>query len=307
MKTLAPKPNSFLNFPTVTDWDTLVAQAVIFGCPFGKPYDTDTFPNNQAEAPTALRTATNRILVEHDAIDVDSDTDATIDDFRIVDGGDIPLFETDVDLHYTSIKDAVKKCVNEGIIPISIGGDDGITIPVLRGLHEVENITLIQIDAHLDWRDERFGISDGFSSVMRRASELPNICEMHQIGIRSVGSARKSELEDALKWGSNIHKASDIYFDGIATVIDKLPNNGNFFITLDVDGLDPSILPGTTALAPGGLNWWEIDALIKGISQKGSILGLNVVELAPNNDVNQISMIGVGRIILKTLLLELSK
>lgn len=59
MKTLAPKPNRFLNFPIVTDCDTLVAQAVIFGCPFGKPYNTNAFPNNQAEAPTALRTATN--------------------------------------------------------------------------------------------------------------------------------------------------------------------------------------------------------------------------------------------------------
>ncbi len=78
-------------------------------------------------------------------------------------------------------------------------------------------------------------------------------------------------------------------------------------MSLDVDGLDPSVMPGTIALAPGGLSWWHIVELFEGLARKGDIVGLNVVELAPKNDVNQISLIGVGRLILKLLMLQLEK
>jgi agmatinase len=90
-------------------------------------------------------------------------------------------------------------------------------------------------------------------------------------------------------------------------VIDSLPDGGQFFVNLDVDGLDPSAMPGTIALAPGGLNWWHIVALFEGLAGKGKIVGLNVVELAPENDINKISLIGAGRLILKLLMLQLAK
>ena len=89
--------------------------------------------------------------------------------------------------------------------------------------------------------------------------------------------------------------------------LNELTEAGKFFITLDVDGLDPSIVPGTVALSPGGLDWIQVVACFEGISKKGQIIGLNVVELAPKNDINQISMIVVGRLILKCLMLEQNK
>ena len=78
-------------------------------------------------------------------------------------------------------------------------------------------------------------------------------------------------------------------------------------MTLDVDGLDPSVMPGTVALAPGGLMWWHIIELFEVLAVKGQILGLNLVELAPKNDLNQISMIGAGRLVLKLIMLKLMK
>lgn len=306
-KTNPPTETSFVNLPVISDWQDLHAEAVIFGVPYGKPYLKHLFPNNQSTAPVALRAASPRILIDVQALDADFQHAICLDDFAIVDGGDIPFDGGDIQQHYAAAENAVRFAIQRGIMPISIGGDDGVTNPVIRGLDALSDITLIQIDAHLDWRDERYGIYDGYSSPMRRAAEQDHITAIHQIGIRSFGSAQKSEIDIARKWGAQIHLAKDIHRHGIAPVIAALPSSGKFFVTLDVDGLDPSVMPGTIALAPGGLMWWHIIELFEALAAKGQIVGLNLVELAPKNDLNQLSMIGAGRLILKLIMLQLMK
>jgi len=307
-KTLVPEPQSFINLPVCTDWRDLSADAVIFGVPFGKPYLQNNFPNDQSLAPFALRSASDRIMVEHASINMDyEDTRSLANGINFVDGGDIPLVNNDVSAHYLQGEEAVRYTVTKGIIPVTIGGDDGITNPVLRGLDVAGSIALIQIDAHLDWKSERYGEKDGYSSPMRRASELSHVSSIHQIGIRSFGSSTEEEVKVARKWGADIHTARQVHARGIERVIKALPKDVKFFITLDVDGLDPSVMPGTVALAPGGLLWWQLIDLLDGISERGPIIGLNVVELSPKNDLNQISMIGVGRFIVALVMREALK
>ena len=306
LKTETPTPCSFVNLPIVTDWQQLDAQAVIFGVPHGKPYQISQFPNDQSRAPNALRAASSRILIDHEVIDTDMSGKNSVSQFKIVDGGNVPLIENDIQRHYDDAETAVRYAIEKGVLPVSIGGDDGITNPVIRGLDGLNDITIIQIDAHLDWRDERFGEKDGYSSPMRRASELEHISAIHQIGIRSFGSSNKSDLEEARQWGAKIHSAQKIHADGMKSVVDSLPVGGQFFVSLDVDGLDPSVVPGTIALAPGGMMWWEMVELFEELVKKGNIVGLNVVELAPQNDLNQVSMITAGRLILKLLMLQLN-
>ena len=307
-KTLIPKPQSFINLPVCTDWKNLSADAVIFGVPFGKPYLQNNFPNDQSRAPFALRSASDRIMVEHASINMDYEVTPSLSKrVFFVDGGDIPLINNDISTHYLQAEKAVRYAVTKGIIPISVGGDDGITNPVLRGLDAAGSIALIQIDAHLDWKNERYGEKDGYSSPMRRASELSHVTSIHQIGIRSFGSSTDDEIKTAREWGAVIHTGRQIHNQGIKHVIDALPTGIKFFISLDVDGLDPSVMPGTVALAPGGLLWWQLIDLLDGISEKGPIIGLNVVELAPKNDLNQISMIGVGRFIVSLVMKEALK
>ena len=306
LKTEPPTPCSFVNLPIVTDWQELDAQAVIFGVPHGKPYQISQFPNDQSRAPNALRAASSRILIDHEVIDTDMSGKNSVSQFKIVDGGNVPLIENDIQRHYDDAERAVRYAIKKDVMPVSIGGDDGITNPVIRGLDGLNDITIIQIDAHLDWRDERFGEKDGYSSPMRRASELEHISAIHQIGIRSFGSSNKSDLEEARQWGAKIHSAQKIHADGMKSVVDSLPVGGQFFVSLDVDGLDPSVVPGTIALAPGGMMWWEMVELFEELVKKGNIVGLNVVELAPQNDLNQVSMITAGRLILKLLMLQLN-
>ena len=305
--TKPPTLKSFLDLPVISDWAQLTHQAVVFGAPFGKPYNPDQFPNNQSTAPDRLRDASPRILVDPQAVDSDLSSGSTLASISVADGGDIPLNNNNIDQHYAEIESAVRYLIEKGIFPVSIGGDDGITNPVLRGLDSLNDLTIIQIDAHMDWKNERFGEKDGYSSPMRRASEMAHVSAIHQVGIRSYGSATEKDINDAKNWGVQIYLAKDIHEKGIDWFLNSLPNSGKFFITLDVDGLDPSILPGTVALSPGGLDWRQTVACFEGISKKGKIIGLNIVELAPKNDINQISMIVVGRLILKCLMLELSK
>ena len=305
--TKPPTLKSFLDLPVISDWAQLTHQAVVFGAPFGKPYNPDQFPNNQSMAPGRLRDASPRILVDPQAVDSDLSSDSTLASISVADGGDIPLNNNNIDQHYAEIESAVRYLIEKGIFPVSIGGDDGITNPVLRGLDSLNDLTIIQIDAHMDWKNERFGEKDGYSSPMRRASEMAHVSAIHQVGIRSYGSATEKDISDAKNWGVQIYLAKDIHEKGIDWFLNSLPNSDKFFITLDVDGLDPSILPGTIALSPGGLDWRQTVACFEGISKKGKIIGLNIVELAPKNDINQISMIVVGRLILKCLMLELSK
>ena len=305
--TKPPTLKSFLDLPVISDWAQLTHQAVVFGAPFGKPYNPDQFPNNQSTAPDRLRDASPRILVDPQAVDSDLSSGSTLASISVADGGDIPLNNNNIDQHYAEIESAMRYLIEKGIFPVSIGGDDGITNPVLRGLDSLNDLTIIQIDAHMDWKNERFGEKDGYSSPMRRASEMAHVSAIHQVGIRSYGSATEKDISDAKNWGVQIYLAKDIHEKGIDWFLNSLPNSGKFFITLDVDGLDPSILPGTVALSPGGLDWRQTVACFEGISKKGKIIGLNIVELAPKNDINQISMIVVGRLILKCLMLELSK
>ena len=302
-----PDSKSFLDLPTLSDWSKLNHNAVVFGAPFGKPYDMQDFPNNQSTAPDRLRDASPRILIDQYALDLDLESGSTLASISVADGGNIPLRDNDIDQHYSEIEGAVRYLVDRGVLTVSIGGDDGITNPVLRGLDPLNDVTVIQIDAHMDWKNERFGERDGYSSPMRRASEMAHISGVHQLGIRSYGSATAQDLKDAKDWGAKIYLAKDIHENGIELFLNELPEAGKFFITLDVDGLDPSVVPGTIALSPGGLDWMQVVACFEGISKKGQIIGLNVVELAPKNDINQISMIVVGRLILKCLMLELSK
>jgi agmatinase len=82
-------------------------------------------------------------------------------------------------------------------MPIVLGGDHGIPIPVLRAFEGRGPITLVQIDQHIDWRDEVNGVREGLSSPIRRASEMSHIGEIFQIGLRATGSARTEEVEAA--------------------------------------------------------------------------------------------------------------
>ena len=197
--------NSFHNFPIETDLDNLNADVAILGIPFGDPYSMGEASNDQAFAPTHIRRHCGRALRGLDRYDFDiGGTLLDGRDIKVVDCGDVIGVAKDVAGNHARSEAAVKKILAAGALPIILGGDHAIPIPVFRAYEGCGPITLIQVDAHIDWRDIFHGVRDGLSSVIRRASEMDHINDIYQIGLRAAGSARPEEVDAALKYGAHL-------------------------------------------------------------------------------------------------------
>jgi len=292
---------SFLDFPIASNIDSLDADIAILGIPYGMPYKTSAMVNEQSYAPDAIRQATSLSDIISTKNHYDWDLGGSLLDGRnikIVDCGNVTTDMTDRKEHYRCAEQITRKIFDRNTILIALGGDHGISIPLMRALEVHETpITLVHVDAHLDWRHEVNGETEGYSSPIRRASEMPWIDKIVQIGMRGIGSARAGEVEDALAYGSNIVSAYDMHDVGMAAVLDRIPDGGPYYLTIDADGIDPTIMPAVLAQTPGGLTWVQIQKLIHGLVNKGRVLGMDLVEIAPNHDVGNITMIHAERLI----------
>ena len=290
---------SFLGFPLIDDLDDLEADIAILGVPFGMPYTAASMANDQSLAPDALRRAAEDpdYTREH----YDWDLGGPLLDgrpVRVVDCGNVTADRGDHREHYRRAEAAARKIFESGATPIVLGGDHGIPIPILRALEVLgQTVTLVHVDAHLDWRDEIHGEPEGYSSPIRRASELPWIGDIVQIGMRGIGSAREGEVADARAYGCEIVTAYELHDIGMAAVLERIPDGGPYYLTIDADGLDPTIMPAVMAPTPGGLDWLQIRSLLHGLVRKGRVLGMDLVEIAPSYDVRNLTLIYAERLI----------
>jgi len=294
-------PQTFLNFPFASSLDGLDADIAILGIPYGMPYQAGATPNNQSQAPDAIRGAPTMEDIEYTRNHFDFDLDGYLladKDIKVVDCGNVTADLTDPKEHYRRAEQAARKIFSSGAILVVLGGDHGVPIPVLRALEVFdEPITLVHVDAHLDWRHEIKGETEGYSSPIRRASEMPWIGRIVQIGLRGIGSARAGEVADARAHGADLVSAYEMHEIGMDAVLDRIPDGGPFYLTIDADGIDPTIMPAVMAQTPGGLDWLQIRKLVHGLVKKGRVVGMDLVEIAPQNDVGNTTMIHAERLI----------
>jgi agmatinase len=119
---------------------------------------------------------------------------------------------------------------------------------------------------------------------MRRASELPWVQHMIQIGARGPGSARAGEVADAKAWGARFFTGREVHADGVAAAIDAVPVGADVILAIDVDGIDPSVVPGVILPAFGGLTYQQMLDVIHGVASRGRIVGVDFVEFVPERD-----------------------
>jgi agmatinase len=187
-------------------------------------------------------------------------------------------------------------------LPIILGGDHGITTPILRGYDQLEDVTLVHIDAHLDWRDEVNGVTEGLSSPIRRASEMSHIGQIFQIGLRAQGSGRPSDLEAAKKYGAHLVTAYELHERGVKQILDQIPNNGKYYLSIDADGMDPVFMPAVDGPAPGGVTFLQMREIIKGLVHKGRVVGMDIVEIQPSKDTaTKLTCVTAGRLIVNLI------
>ena len=157
-------------------------------------------------------------------------------------------------------------------------------------------IDILQIDAHIDWRDSIDGEAKGYSSTMIRASENKFVRSITQIGMRGVGSAREQEVAKAQEWGAKLITVRQVREMGVAGVVDLIPAGGNLVIQIDCDAFDTSVCPAVNAPTPGGFQFEELSQIVLNAIAARNTVGFSIVELAPALDHNKISANVAARI-----------
>ena len=170
-------------------------------------------------------------------------------------------------------------------------------IPLFQAFEGRGTFTVLQVDAHIDWRDEVHGIRLGLSSTMRRASEMGWIERIVQVGARGTGSARVTDFEDATAAGVTFVTAREVAAHGIQAALDAIPSGAKLLITIDCDGLDPTVIPGVIGPAPGGLGYWQAVELLHGAARRGRIAAFDLVEFMPERDIQRQGALAAARLV----------
>ena len=277
------KPSGgFLDLPLASPDDTRDADIVIIGAPSATPYSS--VGNYCADAPDSIRAAFGwpGVLGHHD---FDIDGYLVPDKIRAVDWGNLAYSETDFAKNRDSIRDHIATVLAMDAVPLVMGGDDSVPIPVLEAYRNHGPLTILQLDAHIDWRDEVNGETMGLSSNMRRASEMGWVKEIIQVGARGIGSARPQDRQDALDWGVRFFPMRNVVKNGIQSIMESIPENSKLYIALDIDVMDPSVVPSVIGPAPGGFSYWQIIEMLEAAANRARIVGFNLVELMPSADI----------------------
>ena len=275
------------------------ADAVILGVPFGVPYPTPGPAAGCWEAPAAIRGRSQRLarFITHHDFDLDGPMLPPGSPYRVVDAGDVPGTAEDGAGNSAATEGAIRQLLGAGAVPLLLGGDDSVPIPFLRAYADHGPVTILQVDAHLDFRDEVAGVRDGYSSAMRRASEMGHVERIVQVGLRGVGSARSGDVADARAAGNLLLTARELDERGVPWLLGQLPADAPVVVAFDLDGLDPAVAPAVSGTAPGGVTYRQASALLLGLTIRARVAGAVFTEMVPALDVNGLTALVVVRLL----------
>ncbi len=285
---------TFMGLPTA-ELGAMAADVALVGVPHATPYAaTGAYAEG---SPTAIRGAVAGHASALGHMDFDLGGPILADGRRrVVDLGDLPTRPDDAVGNRELIRRAVGAILAAGAVPVVLGGDDSTPIPVLEA-YAGREVTILQLDAHIDWRDEVAGERLGLSSNMRRASEMAHVRRMVQVGQRGIGSARPADHADAVRWGVRFVSAHDLHAAGVERALAEIPAGGEVFVNLDIDALDPSIMPAVIGPAPGGLTYWQTIDLLAGVAARARMVGFSLVEFTPDRDPDGLAALTAARIV----------
>lgn len=276
---------SFGKYPYQPDWSNLEADFAILGAPFD--FGTQ-FRAGARFGPRGIREASTLFSFGHaGAYDHEDDVTYLEDNtVRIVDIGDADIVHTDTVKSHANIKAGVQAILAAGAMPVVLGGDHSVNIPCIDAFDGQDAFHLVQIDAHLDFVNERHGVRCGHGNPMRRAAEKPYVTGLSQVGIRNVSSTSRDGYEDARAMGSDIVSVRQFRKMGVEAMLARIPEGVRYYVTIDIDGFDPSIAAGTGTPSHGGFLYYEMLEFLDGLTKQGRIVGLDLVEVAPDYDLS---------------------
>ncbi|WP_209595735.1 agmatinase [Ruegeria sp. HKCCSP351] len=295
--------STFGKSPYLEDWDNIDADV----CVLGAPFDFGTQWRAGARfGPRAVREASTLFSFGH-AGAYDHEDDATYLDssVRIVDLGDADIVHTMTEASHENIAYGVRRILAAEALPLVIGGDHSVNIPCISAFEDdcAQNgpIHVVQIDAHLDFVDERHGVTNGHGNPMRRAIEKDYVSGMTQLGIRNVSSTAKEGYEDARARGSDILSVRQVRKLGTEAVLERIPEGARYYVTIDIDAFCPSIAAGTGTPSHGGFLYYDVLEILQGLARRGNVVGIDLVEVAPAYDPSESTQILAAQLLLNFL------
>ena len=285
--------------PYVEDWGAIAADFAILGAPF----DAGTQYRAGARfGPRAIREASTLFSFGHaGAYDFEDDATYLGPDVRIVDIGDADIVHTDTVQSHANIEAGVRAILRAGAVPVTLGGDHSVTIPCVAAFEARGPIHVVQLDAHLDFVDVRHGVRFGHGNPMRRAAERPFVSGLSQFGIRNVSSTAKEGYDAARAMGSDILSVRQFRALGPEGALARVPEGAQVYLTIDIDGFDPSIAPGTGTPSHGGFLYYEALEFLAGLAKRRRIVGVDLVEVAPDYDRDGTTAILAAQLLLNLI------
>ncbi len=218
----------------------------------------------------------------------------------MADWGDVRIAPTDLTANLNRITEGVREILDAGSFPVVVGGDHAVSYPAIRAFAGRSPLHVVQFDSHQDFVDERHGVKFGHGNVMRRASELPFVSGISQIGLRSLQKYADT-LEAARRYGIRTVTASELRRGGPRAAASCVPAGARCYLTLDIDALDIASAPGTGTPEPGGLTFVEVRDAVRAIARRCRIVGVDLVEVSPPYDWAEVTARAAARLLLDTL------
>ena len=190
-----------------------------------------------------------------------------------MDLGDPDIIRIDTVRSHANVEAAVRRILAAGALPVVLGGDHSINIPCIAAYEAHGSINVVQIGPP-DFVDERHGVRLGHGGPMRRASEKPWVSGLTQIGIRNVSSTAREDNEAARAFSSDIVSVRQARRLGTEALEARVPAGARLYLTIDIDGFDPSIAPGTGTPNHGGFAYDEVLELLDALCAAHEVMGI---------------------------------
>nr|WP_221277025.1 arginase family protein [Deinobacterium chartae] len=279
--------------PLEADWS---ADVGVLGLPFDIALG---FRPGARFAPRALRDASLRYALPPEGFyDLEGDR-VRLAGLRLVDAGDVVLPSLEPELARERITEAARALRARARLPLFLGGDHSVTYPILRAYADLADLHVVQIDAHLDFTDVRNDTRYSNSSPFRRASEeLPGL-SVTTLGLRGLRFDREA-VQAALARGHTLISARDLEAD-LEAALARLPRGRPVYLSFDVDALDPALLPATSSPEVDGLSYRSALRIVAETVRRNTLVGLDLVEFAPNLDASGNSGLLLARLLMETL------
>ena len=274
---------TFAKSQPVLDWGAIDADVAVLGAPL----DMGTQYRAGARfGPRGIREASTLYSFGHDGA-YDHEDDVVYmprDRVRMVDIGDADIIHTDQARSLANIESGVRAMLAAGALPVVLGGDHSVNDACIAAFDGQPPIYIVQFDAHLDYVDVRHGVRHGHGNPMKRAAEKSYVQGISHLGIRNVSSTAREGYEDARRAKSKILSVRRIRAMGTAAVLDTIPAGARYYVTIDIDGFDPSIAAGTGTPSHGGFLYYEVMEILQGLARRGDVVGIDLCEVAPDYD-----------------------